>query len=333
LGCECRIRHFSTFRLTVTGLEYARARADREKLGIKRDFKSAIREGIEPRPRRERSMTKHSERFTDPALEGVYLHAVHWGDPDQPVLILLHGGGANTHWWDHVAPRLALRWHVVALDFRGHGDSDHPDELIPGAFGEDLEALIGHLGSPPVALLGHSMGGGVALAHGAAHASDASVRAIVAVDVSRGAARRSRRGARLALALRRTYDTHEEAVARYRFLPASDHASETLRAAIAEASVREEPDGRFGFKFDPRWFTIGSRDRPPLERIQCPTLIVRGSESALLTPGGVEALISELQDGHAETIERAGHHVHLDQPEAFLVAVEGFLDRQLAGEA
>jgi pimeloyl-ACP methyl ester carboxylesterase len=86
-------------------------------------------------------MKSRSERFTIPELLGVHLHTLRWGDDSLPPLILLHGGGANAHWWDHVAPRLATRFHVVALDFRGHGDSDHPETLVAGAFNNDLEAL------------------------------------------------------------------------------------------------------------------------------------------------------------------------------------------------
>ena len=59
--------------------------------------------------------------------------------------MLLHGGGANAHWWDHVAPAFAERFHVVALDFRGHGDSERSDDLAVGAFNRDLEALLAEL--------------------------------------------------------------------------------------------------------------------------------------------------------------------------------------------
>jgi pimeloyl-ACP methyl ester carboxylesterase len=267
-------------------------------------------------------MTSRGERFTTPSLVGIRLHALHWGEDKPQRVVLLHGGGANAHWWDHIAPALATHFHVVALDFRGHGDADHPDETRVGAFNDDLEALLAHLGSRRVALIGHSMGGGVALDH-AAHHDDVS--ALVAVDVSRGASRRSRRVARLALALRRTYETREEAIRRYRFLPASAHASETLRARIASHSVREEADGRFGFKFDPRWFSLPSRPRPNLSEIKCPTLVVRGSESPMLTAEGADELVNELSDGRVVVTERAGHHVHLDQPDHFLDAVLPFL--------
>ena len=271
-------------------------------------------------------MKPRSERFTTPGLLGVHLHTLRWGDEALPTLILLHGGGANAHWWDHVAPRLAARVHVVALDFRGHGDSDHPETLVAGAFNDDLEALLVHLNESPVMLLGHSMGGGVALAHAAGPELNASVRALIAVDVAAGASARSRRGARLALALRRTYATREEAIARYRFLPAAKHAGEELRSAIAQHSVQRQPDGRFGFKFDPRWFRVPTRPRPALGSVTCPTLILRGSESALLTAEGARALVSELPNATCVVIEGAGHHIPLDRPDDFVAAVERFLD-------
>ena len=57
-------------------------------------------------------------RFTRPELKGVHLHAVVRGDPRSPCLVMLHGGGANLHWWDEIAPSLAERFRVVCLDFR-----------------------------------------------------------------------------------------------------------------------------------------------------------------------------------------------------------------------
>ena len=80
--------------------------------------------------------------------------------------MLLHGGGANAHWWDHLAPELARSFHVVALDFRGHGDSDYPDPER-GAFNWDLRALLDHLAAPDAVLVGHSMGAAIALEHAA----------------------------------------------------------------------------------------------------------------------------------------------------------------------
>jgi pimeloyl-ACP methyl ester carboxylesterase len=273
-----------------------------------------------------------SERFSTASLGGVALHAIHHGDPSRPALVLLHGGGANAHWWDEIAPALAERFHVVALDFRGHGDSDAP-EPHPGAFQHDLVGLLEHLGAADAALLGHSMGGHVALEHAARYGGARQPRAVVAVDVARGVGTRTRRVMRLALAARRSYKSREEAIARFRFLPPAPGAPEALRARVASASVREQPDGRFGFKFDPRWFALPP-DRPPdLARVTSPTLIVRGTESSLLSREGAQALAGEIR-GVARLVEidGAGHNVHLEQPERFLAAVLGFLTEAHAAE-
>lgn len=267
-------------------------------------------------------MEPAAERFTHPSLDGVHLHALHWGDPDAPDLVLLHGAGANAWWWSHLAPVLAAHFHVVALDFRGHGDSDYPEERIPGAFTRDLEALLAHLGAPDAALVGHSLGAHVALDHAA---GGGRPRRLVLLDPSRGATPRRRRATRLALSLHPSYATREEAVHRFRFLPGASAATETLRRAIAERSVREEPDGRFSFKFDERWFGIPSTGPPELARVACPTLVMRGGESPLLTEHGAEELVASLPDARLSVLEGAGHHVLIDRPERCLEELVGFL--------
>jgi pimeloyl-ACP methyl ester carboxylesterase len=268
---------------------------------------------VKPRP----------DRFTLPSLAGIHLNATHWGHRDAPTLVLLHGGGANISWWEHLAPSLAERFHVVALDFRGHGDSDFPEALEPGAFHRDLEWLLEHVGTREVVLVGHSMGGHVALDHAS---RNPETRGVVAIEISRGGDRRERRRTRLALAARRTYRSREEALRRFRFLPPAPGADEVLRRAIGERSIREEPDGRFGFKFDPRWF--GLPPGPPLEasRIACPVLLIRGAESGLLSAEGAAGLVGELPSARCIEIAGAGHNVHLERPEAVLEAVQGFLD-------
>jgi len=267
-------------------------------------------------------VTSRSERFTTPSLGGVHLHALHHGDPARRLLVLLHGGGANAHWWDHLAPAFAESFHVVALDFRGHGDSDHPDAIEPGAFARDLRALLEHQDARDPVLMGHSMGGHIALDHTALHDR---VRALVAIEIVRGVQSRERRVLRLALAARRTYLTREAALARYRFLPPAPNASERLRASIAEHSVQQEPDGRFGFKFDPRWFMLPTSQRPPLGGIRCPTLIVRGAQSELLSAEGAAAFAAEIPAARVAVIEAAGHNLQIEQPEAFLAATLPFL--------
>lgn len=281
---------------------------------------------MSPQPSRERAPQPTSRFFE--TRDGVRLHVLEWRDdagaglPDDSPLVFLHGGGANAHWWDHLASPLSATRAVYALDFRGHGDSDHPPERRVGAFDDDLEALVAWLGREDVILVGHSLGATVALDHASRFAA---TRALVLVDLARGGLPATGRRARLALSLRRTYRTRAEAIERFRFLPESSHASETLRAAIGAQSVREEPDGRFGYKFDPAWFALPARPRPDLAKLRLPTLLVRGGESTLLTPEAAQSFVEEVSSARLVEIADAGHHVLVDQPERLLAAVERFL--------
>jgi pimeloyl-ACP methyl ester carboxylesterase len=268
-------------------------------------------------------MQGRAERFTGPKLAGVHLHSLHHGSSGRAKLVLLHGAGANAHWWDHLASRLAEHFHVVALDFRGHGNSDFPEQLRAGAFSEDLEALLEHLGAPGAILVGHSLGAHVAVAHAARSAETPS---LILLELTRGASRARQRATRFALTLGQTYASREEAIRRFRFLPAAAHADEETRLRIAAHSVRREEDGRFGFKFDPRWFGVPPRGQPDLGEIRCPTLLLRGEESALLTHEGALEIVSAIPDARLAEIGRAGHHVHIDRPGPVLRAMLEFLN-------
>jgi pimeloyl-ACP methyl ester carboxylesterase len=268
------------------------------------------------------ALEPQSTTFTSQRPGAPTLHYLAWGDTRNPKLILLHGGGSNAHWWDHIAPQFADRFFVVALDFRGHGISDYPDDLVIGAFNQDLELLVEHLGSDDVVLVGHSMGSHVALDYASHHPA---TRGLVLIDISRGMTRSARRRSRLALRMRGSYARREDAIARFQFLPEASHVAESLRLHIARHSVREEPDGRFSYRFDPRWFTLSARPAPKHANVSCPTLIVRGSQSTILSEEGASQLAAEIPDARCAVIEHAGHHVHIDRPEATLAALGAFL--------
>ncbi len=248
---------------------------------------------------------------------------IHWGDAGNPPVILVHGGGANAHWWDHLAPDLATSFHLVALDFRGHGESDYPKHIPPGAFQEDLRALLDHLGVPDAVLVGHSMGGEVALR--VAAESRPGPRGLVVLDPARGRSDRVRRAMRRALTIRHSYKSREEAIERFRFVPQAVHADPALAREIASHSVHEEKDGRWSFKADPRWIDALPTDPVDESRIQCPTLFLRGQESPICSEDGARELVGALRHGRLANVPRAGHHVHLDAPEAVLREIRHFL--------
>jgi len=269
------------------------------------------------------SHSPRSEWFTTPALDGLRLHVLQNDRPGAKTLVMLHGGGANSHWWDHLAPRLADYFRVFRLDFRGHGDSDHPEQREAGAFDRDLDALLDHVDAPDAILMGHSMGAHVALRAATRHRS---LRAVVAIEPSRGGRSGERRRTRLALAARRTYATRDEAIRRFQFLPTAPLVLEALRREIASHSVQREADGRHGYKFDPGWFGIGGTQPTDMSRIACPVLIVRGVESPLLSAEGASEWADEITNASVSEIPRGGHNVHLECPDEVLEAVEAFVE-------
>jgi pimeloyl-ACP methyl ester carboxylesterase len=219
---------------------------------------------------------------------------------------------------------MASQRHVYSLDFRGHGDSDHPENRFVGACNTELGAMLAWRGREGVFLIGHSLGAAVALDHASRFAA---TRGIVLVDLARGGPPGGGRRARLALSLRRTYRTRDEAIERFRFLPESSHPDEKIRLYIAERSIQIEPNGRFGYKFDPGWFSLPPRPRPDLAQVRCPSLLVRGGESTLLSSQAAVKFISQLSAARLVEIPGAGHHVLIDQPDRLLVELEGFIDR------
>jgi pimeloyl-ACP methyl ester carboxylesterase len=106
-----------------------------------------------------------------------------WGAPDAPPIVLLHGGHQSAHSWDLVSLHLAQRYRVLALDQRGHGDSEWPRdaEYTNHSMSLDAEAFITAMGLRQPILIGHSMGGRNALL--LTRRAQALLRALVIVDV------------------------------------------------------------------------------------------------------------------------------------------------------
>jgi pimeloyl-ACP methyl ester carboxylesterase len=110
-------------------------------------------------------------------------HFLEWGDPSAPPMLLLHGGNQTAHSWDLVSLHLSDRYHVYALDQRGHGDSEwvRDQDYSPAAMAEDALGFIRQQGMQSPLIMGHSMGGGVTMALAVREPS--LPRAVVFVDV------------------------------------------------------------------------------------------------------------------------------------------------------
>jgi pimeloyl-ACP methyl ester carboxylesterase len=267
-------------------------------------------------------------------VDGLTLRAFGWGAPGRPALCFLHGGSAHAHWWDAVAPPFADRYDVIALDQRGHGESDWPTSSDDGSayatenFVADLVQVMDALGWKDMTLCGHSMGGHNAMAFAAWHPD--RVRALVVVD-SRPTIppdrleRMHRRGHRGP----RRHETLEAALASFRLLPPDTAADPAFLRHLAQVGIVER-DGRFFYRFDPA--TSGYR-RPAdvwalLHRITAPTLLVRGEHSPVLTRPTAEEMASRIPQARWEEIAGAYHHLVLDRPAQFKVVLENFLARR-----
>jgi pimeloyl-ACP methyl ester carboxylesterase len=263
-------------------------------------------------------------------VNGLRLHYLDWGNPNAPPLLLLHGGAAHAHWWDRFAPHFAGRFHVIATDLRGHGDSDwaRPPAYDVEDYVADVVALIHTLDLRELRLIGHSLGGVVATV--AAAQVPGHIAALVIVDSrTRGGQSGARFMQRLARMSHPRYRSREQGIAQYRLLPADSSAPAEILAQVAAHALRQdESDGKWTLKFDRLALAaIDARDiAPALRQLHCPILAVRGSASPLMSPGAIAILRAAAPQTELAEITGAHHHVMLDRPEQFADVVSKFLD-------
>jgi pimeloyl-ACP methyl ester carboxylesterase len=294
---------------------------------------------------------KHTLSFT--GADGVKLVGTAWGTSDHPPVLFLHGGGQTRHAWRGTAHAVALDgWHAISLDHRGHGDSDWPDDgnYSLDAFADDLRAVAATFPAPPI-VVGASLGGIAALvaqgegtdaAAGAPSAGEDRRRpaqALVLVDI---ATRVERVGVERIHAFMTAHpdgfasvDEAADSVAEY--LPHRRRPSDSTGLA---RNLRLHPDGRWRWHWDPRFM---SGRRPPadaanVERLSnaaralsCPTLLVRGRESDILSEEGAREFLDLVPHARYADVSGAGHMVAGDRNDAFTAAVLDFLRGLRAG--
>lgn len=264
-------------------------------------------------PRRQRFVT----------VDGCRISYWMWGDEGAPGAVLVHGGGAHAHWWDHIAPWLVAPGRsVVAVDLSGHGDSGHRSSYTLEDWATESLAVAEHagLGGPPV-LVGHSLGGWSTVV--AAADQPDSLAGLVLIDCRIVDPDPDKPPPPPPRPLR-VYDTLEEAVARYRPEPAQEGNLPYVMRHLATASLRQV-EGGWTWKFDPLALYQRRPGRQALSRITCPVAIVT-AEDGLVTPAILSAMCEALGD-RAPVIEvpNAGHHLMLDQPLMLVTALRSVL--------
>ncbi len=256
------------------------------------------------------------------------LSCADYGGAGRPALLLVHGGAAHARWWDFVAPALRQRFHVLALDQRGHGESPWTADWAYGSrhYVADLAAIIDRWGLGAPVLVGHSMGGHSALAYAVEHSD--RLRALVAIDSI--PAYPEHAVAELAAIAQRPashYETLAAAVASFRLLPGETMAAPEVLRHVAELSFRRREDGRWVHKMDRRTLR-----REPIQldgelaRIRCPALLIKPAQSPVLSKSFARAMAERMARGRMAVLENSNHHAPIDNPAGLAAALLGFLE-------
>ncbi len=273
------------------------------------------------------------------AAHGLELHLLEWSTQGVP-LVLLHGLGNEAHLWDDFVPSVAPHYRVLALDQRGHGDSDWDPEgrYDADAMTDDLEAVLEALEIDRFVLLGFSMGGRVAMTFAGRHPE--RLAGLVIADIgpevdARGVARISGEMAER----RAPVFANVQEYAAVLSLNYPTGQPQALKR-MAEFGLRRREDGLFELKMDPKLRAERPRDEATLAaeeafiqrqwdalaNVPCATLVVRGAASDILSPEVADKMVDEvLQKGSLAIVPQAAHSVMTDNPKGFEKAVCEFV--------
>ncbi len=272
------------------------------------------------------------------------LHYVDWGNEEAAPLLLIHGGRDHCRNWDWVADAFREDYHIIAPDLRGHGDSQW---MMGGTydltdFVYDIAQLIHQKKLNPVTIVAHSMGGAVALRYVGLYPE--TVKKLVVIEglgpspkmiADRGKTPLHERTRNWIDQMRqlssrqpRRYDSILDAFKRMQ--EENPHLSPERARHLTIHGVSQNEDGTYSWKFDNYVRAFSPAGFNPEEtqaiwsRIDCPTLLIRGTESWASDPEQ-DGRAKHFKNARVVNIEKAGHWVHHDQLNEFLTLTRAFL--------
>jgi pimeloyl-ACP methyl ester carboxylesterase len=273
------------------------------------------------------------------------LHYVDWGNHGAPAMLLVHGGRDHCRNWDWVAERLRDRYHIIAPDLRGHGDSEWADG---GGYNEinyvyDIAQLVRQKSMAPVTIIAHSLGGSIALLYSGLFPE--TVRKVVAIEGLGPSPEMLKRMRETTIEQRlrswvmarreaagrtpRKYATLEDAVARMK--DENKHLNDAQARHLTIHGAVQNEDDTYSWKFDnlvrmgggPSGLSAEDQHRI-WSCITAPALLIRGTESWASDPM-TDGRMRHFRNAKLANIEGAGHWSHHDQLDVFMGHVEGFL--------
>jgi len=270
-------------------------------------------------------------------VNGLRIHYVDWGNPtalgaEAPrakaarPLILIHGLDRVSRTFDHLAPHFTSRYHVIAMDMRGHGDSGWDPEgryLVEDHVG-DVEGLAQQLGLKNITIWGNSTGGRVAQVFAGKHPD--LVSAVISEDVGPERPRQiadnySRRVAQEEAG----WATEEELLAQLRKSNAG--ASDAVLVPYVRYGTKRRADGRLVWKRDPQLVKgfVATDLWRYVREIKAPILYVIGGRSTIVPLETQDELKKTLPKVRIVAMPGLGHYPSDEKPQEFLAIVDEFL--------
>ena len=268
-----------------------------------------------------------------------------WGAPKSPLVVLVHGGRDQKYSWQWVAAHLAQKYRVAALDLRGHGKSDWAADGDYGVMDHvfDLASLIDELGPTPITLIGHSLGGNIALRYTGLFPN--RVSKLVAIEglgpsPKMLAARKAEAfddkmrawiEQRRKLSSRSPRVMADVAEAETRMRAAFGHLSDAQIKHLTKTGIRENSDGTVSWAYDPAGMGRSPSDishenfQSLWTKVTCPTWLVYGADSWASNPEE-DGRAKHFKNASVSIIPSAGHWLHHDQFDTFINGLDTFLN-------
>ena len=259
------------------------------------------------------------------AVDGCGIHYLKWDakQAEKAGILFVHGGAAHAQWWSFIAPFFADDRPVAAIDLSGMGDSAKRDEYSNAHRVAEMAAVIEDAGLGPKPLVvGHSFGGTMTMSFCGKHSADISGAVIVDSFVQPPS--KDDGGSRGPGRPKPYFPDKATVTRRYRLSPYQPCDNEFIVEHIAQHSVVEEERG-WTWKYDDGVRGRGTRDEPLADYLRdmaCPKALFYGEESVLLTDEALTFTAERFGDGdHIVPFPASGHHLMLDQPIGFVVAL------------
>jgi pimeloyl-ACP methyl ester carboxylesterase len=260
-------------------------------------------------------------------VSGSTVHYLEWGSKGDPGLVFVHGGAAHARWWSHLAPLFTHHYHVVAVDLTGHGDSGRRRRYSHDLWAEEVMATTRHAKFPgPPVVVGHSLGGLVAIQTAATY-GDALAGAVIVDSPVRRPDPETEEGTRgRAFRAPGTYPDLATALEHFHLIPPQPDPDPWILDHVARHSLHATASG-WTWKFDPHLFThtmVPMNEQ--LASVRCRVAVLRG-EHSVVVPGDTASYMYELMGrvSPVVTIPEAHHHLILDQPLSFVSALRTLL--------